>query len=412
MIETAQKRDESGARHAGDADIIFVSMETWDDVWRRNQFICAELARRQPFRRILFVGPAVDMSAAARRGRADEMRGRGTRAVSELPNITVTRPVKWLPNRLGFARHANEAALRRHVRREAGRLGFYAKGKRPLLWLNPYYAEHMSGRMSESATIYDITDDWTHFGRDRRQQQRVTAQDRALCDKADAIIVCSEALLASKHAYADRVSLIKNGVDCRHYATVMEAEATHPECTQSWERPVLGYTGTIHRDRLNVAMVYQMASRMDRGSVVLIGPNHLNARERQMLESTGRVAIAGVVPYQQLPHYMRAFDVCIVPHCVTPFTESLNPIKLWEYLASGKPIVSTPVAGFRDYPEHVRIAADAEAFLAAAYGAVSENGTCAAERRRLAADHSWATRVDQVEAVMQAALESREVGRQ
>ncbi len=53
---------------------------------------------------------------------------------------------------------------------------------------------------------------------------------------------------------------------------------------------------------------------------------------------------------------MRAFDVCLTPHLVTPFTESLNPIKLWEYLAAGKPIVATPVAGFREYPELVRLA--------------------------------------------------------
>jgi len=388
-------------------DLIFVSLETWDEVWRRNQFICAELARREPFRRILFVGPAVDMSAAVRRWRFDEMQRPPTEALRDLPNIVTTRPVKWLPNKIGPARRTNEAMVRRHVRREARRLGFFQDGRQPLLWLNPYYAEHMIGRMNESAVVYDITDDWTQFGRDSRFRRRVVSQDRRLSDKADAIIVCSESLLASKASYGAKVHLIKNGVDCRHYAAVSEVPGGLPEPCMGWEKPVLGYTGTIHRDRLDVGLVAQVAERMDRGTIALIGPSHLNERERQALVRTGRVKMPGAVPYSRLPAYMRAFDVCIVPHRVTPFTESLNPIKLWEYLASGKPIVSTPVAGFRDYAEHLHLAADGQSFLAAVQAAMLENGTSAHQRRQLATEHSWSSRVDQVERVLEAVLEQR-----
>jgi teichuronic acid biosynthesis glycosyltransferase TuaH len=96
---------------------------------------------------------------------------------------------------------------------------------------------------------------------------------------------------------------------------------------------------------------------------------------------------------------MRAFDVCITPHRVTPFTESLNPIKLWEYLAAGKPIVSTNVAGFRDYPQFVTIA-DADGFNEAVQTTLHEDPTRAEARRTEARRHSWSARLDAVEAVI------------
>ncbi|NBC10727.1 MAG: glycosyltransferase, partial [Planctomycetes bacterium] len=289
------------------------------------------------------------------------------------------------------------------VRREAKRLGFYDDGRRPLLWLNPYHADHMIGRMHEAAVIYDITDDWSQFGRNRRVQRRIAEQDRRVCEKADAVIVCSEGLAASKCQYGAKLHLIKNGVDCRHYAAVCDVHGELPDEARTWDKPVLGYTGTIHRDRLDVALVEQIARRLDRGTIVLIGPSHLNPQERRALKATGRVVITGAVPYAQLPEHMRAFDVCIVPHRVTPFTDSLNPIKLWEYLAAGKPIVSTPVAGFRDYPQHVRLATDAASFVAQAFDALSEEDDRAAARRAEAERHAWTRRVDQVEGVLDAA---------
>lgn len=384
--------------------LIFVSLEPWDEIWRRNQFFCAELARRDRRRRIVFVGPAADLSAAVRRRTGRELGRRGAYNPTNHPNITVTRPDKFLPNTLAPTRRINQAMVRRHVRRAARRLGFHAEGRRPVLWLNPPTATHLAGRMGEAGVVYDITDDWTRFGDDTPARRRLTRDDERLSHRADAIIVCSEDLADSKRDFAAKVTLIPNGVDFEHYRPAREPAGPAPRPDRAG--PWLGYTGTIHRDRLDVDLVESLAKRMDAGAIELIGPNHLDPRERSRLEATGRVSMPGPVPYAELPARMRRFDVCIVPHRVTPFTESLNPIKLWEYLASGKPIVSTPVAGFRDYPQHVRLASDAASFLAAVREAGSDNGAHAEARRALAREHSWARRVDAVEGVL-AAVASR-----
>ena len=103
-------------------DIIFVSMENWDEVWRRNQFICAELSRRHPDMRILFVGLARDVSNCVRRGELSLLKATsGCAPIPEFPRITLLRPLKLLPNSVRIMRQFNEAFIRVQIRDAAKR---------------------------------------------------------------------------------------------------------------------------------------------------------------------------------------------------------------------------------------------------------------------------------------------------
>ena len=381
-------------------DIIFVSLENWDDVWRRNQFLCAAYARRHPDAKILFVGLPRDLSGLARRGRFREMRGPADWSPPGLPNIIVTVPPKLLPNTLTAGRRVNEALMRSHVQKTAKRFGVQS----PLLWLNPHSAVHMAAKMNERAVIYDITDDWISLTQAPWLVDLIRAQDAALCARADAVIVCSEKLHAMKQGMASRLALIPNGVEAGHYASVLNKSLPLPAEAAQWPRPVFGYTGTLHPDRVDVPLITGLARGLPSGSVALVGPDYLRPEDHAALGALPNVFLTGPKPYAQLPEYMRAFDVCITPHLVTPFTESLNPIKLWEYLAAGKPIVSTNVAGFRDYPQFVSIAADAAEFLTLSEAALVEDPAAGQARQAEAGHHSWDARMDAVEDVINSCL--------
>lgn len=369
-------------------DVIFVSLEDWDEIWRRNQFVCAELARRHPKVTILFVEPPVDVLHDLGHGRARRIKERATRSICGLNNIIVTRPLKAFPNSLPLSRKINQKIFREHVKRVSQKLGM----QQPILWINPHWAHHLAGQMGERAVIYDITDDWVSPTQYETQRRRVAQEDAELCWKADAVIVCSKKLLEMKRTMASNLHLIPNGVDVKHYQSKLNGEHE-----PTWRKPVLGYTGTLHPERVDVPLVEELARNMPDASVVLIGPNHLSAADRARLKACANVMIGGPVPYQDIPRYMRGFDVCITPHRRSEFTESLNPIKLWEYLAVGKPIVSTDVAGFRDYPQVVRLARDSNEFISQVREAVKENGQLREARQELAAQNSWNPRVDQIE---------------
>lgn len=364
-------------------DLVFVSMEDWDAIWRRNQFLCAAITRRFPKARILFVGLSRHLPRCVATGKIAELWRDRSRPAPEYPNITVTHALRIAPDRHPAGRRLNEALVRRHVRGEMRRL----RMSRPLLWLNPHYAVHMAGRMSERAVVYDITDDWSLATQSESERELLIQQDRALCSRADLVVVCSEALRESRKALARRLLLLPNGVDARHYAEKRPGNSP-------WPAPVFGYTGTLHGDRVDVDLVIELARAYPSGTVALVGPNHLAPDLRSRLEALPNVRLTGPVPYAELPQRMAAFDVCIVPHRESPFTESLNPIKLWEYLAFGRPVVSTKVAGFRDYGQLCRLASGPAAFVAACGEALQEGDRLTAARQAEAARHSWEARLD------------------
>jgi len=391
---TMTQKEEPGVSFPSDAplELVFVSIENWDDVWRRNQFVCGRIAKRFPHSKILFVGTARDVSNQIRTGRTADLRTPATWQVPGYPNIHVTRPLKFLPNTIPAMRRINEAMYRSHTLRVARQLGFH----RPILWLNPHYAVHMVGKMGEDRVVYDITDDWITLTQSEALTRLIVEQDRELCRVADAVIVCSQKLYDLKHELARNLHLIPNGVDAEHYRCVLDGTGPLPEEAADWPRPIYGYTGTIHPDRVDVDLVERMARRLTQGCFALVGPFFLPDADRDRLLATGKVFFTGPVPYTRLPQFMRAFDVCMTPHLVTPFTESLNPIKLWEYLAGGKPIVSTDVAGFRDFPQFVRIAKGEDEFLNALQEAQHEAPALGEARRAEARKHSWDARVDQI----------------
>lgn len=370
-------------------DLIFISLETWDEVWRRNQFVCAGLAKRFPEMKILFVEPPRDVSHHLKKRSLAPLREGATRVLPDFPNITITKPLKLLPNSLKAGQQINQRLARKHLKAESKKLGM----RRPLLWINPHGDGHLAGQLGESAVIYDITDDWTQFGSPYEREVTI-AQDDYLCRRADLTIVCSESLLETRRERSRNILLLPNGVHLEHYQNLER----HTEFQGRWPSPVFGYTGTLHPERTDAALITDVARAFPEGSVVLVGPEHYDTATHQQWQECGNIHRVGAVPYAEIPKYMAAFDACIVPHCETAFTQSLNPIKLWEYLASGKPVASTDVAGFRDFSSLCHIGSGKDAFLVACRSALEEEGDeeRASRRREIAADHSWDARLDEL----------------
>lgn len=398
-------------------DLIFVSLENWDEIWRRNQFLCAAWARRFPDRRILFVGRQQLLPLHLKRGTLGRLLRRPSWPVAGLPNITATYIPKPLPNPVPGGRAINEATARAHIARQAKR----AELRDPLLWINPNDMGPLAGRLGERGVVYDITDDWELAEPEGARRQLVRDRDRELCRRADLTIVCSQALHDSRQSVTPRLLLLPNGVDAEHY--LQSDQPCAQDSAQSdgksdkigagnWSKPVFGYTGSLHRDRIDFDIVLTLARAFPQGTVALVGPAYWTARSddavRAALKAQPNVVLAGPIPYQKVPRAMACFDVCIVPHCESAFTQSLNPIKLWEYLACGKPIVSTNVAGFASYPHLCRIASGPEAFIAACRAALEDLGSpqgqaLKEQRREEAGHHSWEARLDDLLAALEGA---------
>lgn len=375
--------------------LVFISLESWDEIWRRNQFLCDGLLRRSESIHILFVQPPYDNSYALRTRNLSKFQLSASLASGGYQGrLQVYTPTKWFPNSLPLGRKLNEISLTKQVKRVLVSLEWTATH----LWINQHEAGSLLGADIAEESFYDITDDWTKFSGNQTQLELVKKQDHKLCLEASQVIVCSDQLFEDKRnlVKSSRLHLVPNGVHVEHYNAVLDhSKSLHP-VTQNWKAPVFGYTGTIHGDRVDVELVCRIARAKPQATIALVGPNLLDAADRLTVSKYSNVVFTGAKPYGELPDIMRAFDVCIVPHLVTSFTESLNPIKLWEYLAAGKPIVSMNVAGFRDFPEIVHVSDSHEGFLKNLDIARQELPSLASARQAVAQQHSWDRRIDQV----------------
>lgn len=331
---------DSPATRAPGVGLVVCSLEAWDDVWRRNQFLVRELLAQDPDRRVLFVEPAFDVLHERRlaRGRVHQ---RGLRPLPEDGRVVRFEPVKWLPRRLGpwADRHRD-----RQVRRAVAQLGFEV----PTLWVNdPGYAS-LAERVPWPS-LYDITDDWVAAG-DARVAASAAADEARLFRCCAAVVVCSPDLARSRRAVWPDLVVVPNAVDADHLRAPRSRPADLPP------GPVAVYVGTLHTDRLDVDLVVDLAAARPDLTVVLVGPDALSAEASTRLAAVPNVVRTGPRPYRDVPGYLQHADVLVVPHVVTSFTESLDPIKAYECLAMGRPTVATPVAGFRGETAPIHVA--------------------------------------------------------
>jgi glycosyltransferase involved in cell wall biosynthesis len=225
-----------------------------------------------------------------------------------------------------------------------------------VLWINDVTYAPLIHRTGWPA-LYDVTDDWLLAPFSEPELERLRRLDELALRDADEVVVCSQSLAASRGSSRD-VVLIPNGVDVEH---LRRPQQRPPDLPPS---PVAVYVGSLHESRLDVGVVAKLAQTHPSLNIAFVGPNGLTDESTDYLTSFANVSLLGPRPYSNVPGYLQHASVIVVPHLVSPFTESLDPIKAYECLAVTTPTVATPVAGFREHPKEFHLASGAE-FVAA-----------------------------------------------
>ncbi|WP_018154918.1 glycosyltransferase [Demetria terragena] len=329
-------------------DLVVISLEPWDQVWRRNQHLMDGLLRADATTRVLFVEPGTDPVHDLRRGERPR-RAAGLRQVAAADyqgRLWCLALTKWLPRKIWPGQDQHWAQV---VLRAARELAMDA----PVLWVNDPRGAQVLRRGVPWRSVYDITDDWLSADRAPRERERLIADEKLLLDHADDVVVCSSELLQRK-GKSRPVHLIPNAIDGAAFA------ASHPRPADLPPNPCAVYLGTLHRDRLDVDLCVRTARALGQaGELVLVGPDSLGAQDRDRLRSND-IQLLGARPHDSVPAYLQHADVLVVPHLDDDFTASLDPIKRYEYAASGRPTIATPVAGFTDGVDGVRVAAPSD----------------------------------------------------
>ena len=263
-------------------DLVVVSLERWDGVWRRNQHLLSRMLQADRSLRVLFVEPAADPLHALRSGRRPNL-GHGPTDVTQPGRLWTMRPLKALPRRID---RRSDARIAARIARAAGSLGM----DEPVLWVNDPGGAELS-RLTGWRTLYDMTDDWLAAQRPEAELARVAAQEAYLIAHAIQVVACSPELQRRKSAQRpagpEPIQLVRNAVDSDAYRLPRARPADLPDGRTAV------YVGTLHADRLDVDVCVSVAERLGAsGSLVLVGPDALPCDVGRRLHS-GRRRDAG-----------------------------------------------------------------------------------------------------------------------
>jgi glycosyltransferase involved in cell wall biosynthesis len=257
-------------------------------------------------------------------------------------------------------------------------------------------------------SVYHCVDDfasvpyWWHPG------AAVRSRERECCVEADVIICTGRMLVESRKHLNPNVHFVPEGADIDLFT---KAALPHTEVPQDMERlrkPVVGYIGVIDF-RLDVGLLAHMAKARPEWSFALIGPVKKDT-DLQDLHDLPNVVFFGNRRIEELPAYIKGMDACLIPYVLNDYTHHIFPLKLYEYMAAGKPIVATDMAEMRPYAgDEMTIAHTNDGFLAAVEDALAHDSPeRAASRRETARGESWDDRVEQVSAILEPMLHDRD----
>ena len=236
--------------------------------------------------------------------------------------------------------------------------------------------------------MYDCLDDFAAFHPDGA---RIAETEARLATRADVVFASAEVLEERMRRLNARTVRLPNGADGDHFAPGRAAALPVPSDVAHIPRPVLGYVGEMAR-WFDAELVQALARHDPSWQIVLIGPVHGDGIAP--LRELPNVHYLGPRPYRDLPAYLHRFDVCLLPFRVDRLTAAVDPVKLYEYLAAGKPVVSTPLPEASRRGDVVTVA-DRAAFPAAVATALRQAADPAGVARRVAVarENSWDRRV-------------------
>ncbi len=278
--------------------------------------------------------------------------------------------------------------------------------RRAVLWFVVPHPAFMLDVLPRQLAVYYCIDDYaSHPGVD---VDAIRACDERLSRDADLLFVAPPALMPAKLELNPAARFSPHGVDVALFSQAQEDATAVPAAASALGRPVIGYFGLL-AGWTDIELIAWLARQRPQWSFLLVGHAKVDL---DALAGLTNITLAGPQPYESLPNWAKAFDVAIIPYRQNQQVRNSNPLKLREYLATGKPIVSVPTPEVDRFASLVRIANGREEFLAALEQALVDDDPAQCRRRIEAVrGMSWDHRVEETLAVVASALRERETAR-
>ena len=332
-------------------DLVVFSHLRWNFVYQRPQHLLSRLARN---RRVIFIEEPVRDDAPEAWFEYDE----------PVPNVQVCVPHTPAAS-TGFSPEQLEY-LRPLVKdlRATQLLGQY------VAWFYTPMALSLLEVLSPAAVIYDCMDELSTF---LNAPPELIVREQELLGLADVVFTGGPSLYLAKRDRHPNVHCFPSSIDAQHFAQAKPGSETIAEASDqsALARPRLGYFGVID-ERLDLALIDSLAESHPDWQVVMVGP--VVKIDPATLPRRPNIHYLGQKQYEELPAYLRGWEVCLMPFALNASTKYISPTKVLEYMAAERPIVSTSIRDVAEpYGSFLRIADGAPAFIAACEAAMASS---------------------------------------
>ena len=371
-------------------NILCLAAAGWEGMWARAQQFMSIFARRGS--RILYVDPPVTYlspfkNPGLRSTPRDSWQARGE-------NIYIYSPPVILPfgNMYRVINRMNQGTIAAGLKRVCREMDF----KPTVCWT--YLPNTVDLSLPAGVTlVYDCADEHTAFP-GLINKETVSQMEKELFARADVSLASAHELYQHKKDFAPRLTVVPNGADVEHFSSALKPGLAVPPELAQLPRPVIGYIGAVS-PWLDQDMLATAARAHPEWSFVLIGPVDTDVSR---LGSLPNVRLLGHRPYADLPAYLGSFDVAVIPFRINSLTTGVNPVKLYEYLAAGRPVVSSDLPEVRAFRPQVAIAGSSAEFVSSLEEELAADSLGKrADRLLIAGQHSWEARAEAAAAAVE-----------
>lgn len=384
--------------------LVILAAPPFHGLRQRHQHLAEHLSASMP---VVYVEATPSAAAVYLKhmGSPEDLTAHKKGLVELAPNLWWYKAPPGAPTMFNFSK-TNVTNIRKAV--ESLKPLLDAKGfKKTILWLGHPRAIEGKDALQPAFTIYDCYDAFGDFENEVRIAEQTKELEAKALKESDLVLASAKLLYKRCVEQNPHTYLVPNGADIAHF------QQTNPKApSQKWggvdidalaaKGKVVGYIGDIG-DWFDHMLMISTGQLNPKISFVFIGPINKKIESLVQMRNTH---FTGKIPYAELPYYISKFDACIIPFLNSPVTDMVNPIKMYEYFATGKPVVTTDIPEVRDYEGLLAIGNNGRAFYTKLEMELNLSGNTPQKewvidlRRQLAADSTWEKRSDFIAQLM------------
>jgi len=265
--------------------------------------------------------------------------------------------------------------------------------KNIILWSSyPLITEYFD-EIDYDISVFDTVDNWCEHASYKKFWPKLAKNYEIIRDKAKLIFILAKNSEKIFYPRQENIFQITQGIDLGHYQ--MKNKLINNDIAQI-PQPIIGYVGVIQENRIYMDLIEHIAKKNPDKSIVMIGPIW-RKKDYEKLKQYSNIYLLGAKTYQAIHDYINQFDVGIIPHLVNEFIKYTCPMKLYEYMACGIPIVTTDAPGVEEFKDYIKITNNFDEFNKFIDEELKTNSPEKIDARLQAIkEHTWAKKIDQM----------------